>query len=68
MSMNEKVVRYSLDALPPLTEGQQLHLEELASRPDDQINASDIPELTDAQLAEIKPASRFRKGQALHGA
>lgn len=58
--MSTKTVSYTLDTLPPLTEKQRQHLDALASQPDDQINLSDIPELTDAQLAEMQPAAHYR--------
>ena len=45
----EKMVSYTLDTLPPLTEAQLANLEALAARPDSQIDTSDIPELTDEQ-------------------
>ena len=67
--MSKKTLRYSLNTLPLLTEGQRLHLEELASHPDDRINPGDIPELTDDQLSEMRPARprlRLRKGQTPH--
>ena len=55
--MNRKSVDCPFDMLPPLTERQRRHMEVLASRPDDQTDLSDIPELTDAHLAEMKPAA-----------
>lgn len=55
-----KKVEYTLDTLPPLTEAQKDNLKQLAAMPDDQIDASDIPELTDAQLAEMKRPEHFR--------
>lgn len=58
--MSTKPVSYTLDTLPPLTERQRQHLEALAFRPDDQIELTDMPELTDAQLAEMKPAAHYR--------
>lgn len=58
--MSTKTVSYTLDTLPPLTEAQRQHLAALAAQPDDQIDLSDIPELTDAQLAEMKPAAHYR--------
>lgn len=58
--MSKKPVSYTLDTLPSLTEKQRQHLDALAFRPDDQIDLSDIPELTDAQLAEMKPAAHYR--------
>ena len=55
-----KKVEYTLDTLPPWTEAQKDNLKQLAAMPDDQIDASDIPELTDAQLAEMKRPEHFR--------
>ena len=40
-----------MNNLPPLTESQNAELEALAALPDDQIDLSDIPELTDEQWA-----------------
>ena len=58
--MSKKPVSYTLDTLPPLTEKQRQHLDALTSRPNDQIDLSDIPELTNAQLTEMKPAAHYR--------
>ena len=58
--MKTKTVSYTLDTLPPLTEKQRRNLEELAARADDQIDFSDMPELTDTQLAEMKPFAFYR--------
>ena len=58
--MSTKTVSYTLDTLPPLTEKQRQHLDALASRPDDQVDLADMPELTDAQLAEMRPATHYR--------
>ena len=55
-----KTNSYALDTLPPLTGKQRGHLDSLAIKPDDQIDISDIPELTDVQLAEMKPAGFYR--------
>jgi hypothetical protein len=65
--MSKKTVSYSLATLPPLTEEQRLHLEQLAALSDEHIQTGDIPELTDNQLAEMRPVSWFRKGQSSHG-
>ena len=48
-----KTVRYEVDLnnLPPLTEAQKAEIETLAAMPDDQIDTSDIPQLTDEQWA-----------------
>ena len=48
--MSRKVT-YQCDDLPPLTAEQAARLATMAARPDDDIDTSDIPELTDDQLA-----------------
>jgi uncharacterized protein (DUF4415 family) len=45
-----KIVRHTLETLPPLTVRQRAQLKALAAKPDRAINLSDIPPLTDAQL------------------
>lgn len=55
-----KKVEHTLDTLPPLTEAQKADLERLAAMPDAEIDTSDIPELTDAQLAKMKRPEHFR--------
>lgn len=51
-----KTVSYTLNTLPPVTEARR---KELAALPDDQIDLSDIPELTDEQLADFyRPIKR----------
>ena len=55
-----KKVKHTLDTLPPLTETQKADLKRLAALPDAEIDTSDIPELTDAQLAEMKRPEHFR--------
>ena len=51
-------VSYQIDELPPLTAKQQADLEHLATLSDDDIDLSDIPEVTDwsgAIRGSIKP-------------
>lgn len=55
-----KKVEHTLDTLPPLTEAQKADLKRLAALPDAEIDTSDIPELTDAQLGEMKRPEHFR--------
>lgn len=55
-----KTNSYTVNTLPPLTDKQRIHLESLAKKPDDPIDVSDLPELTDAQLAELRPAGFYR--------
>lgn len=55
-SMNK--VSYQIDELPPLTAKQQVDLEHLATLNDDDIDLSDIPEVTDwsgVSRGSIKP-------------
>ena len=64
MSDNSKkqMIRHTVDLtnLPPLTKEQSERLGRLANLPDDQIDFSDLPRLSDAQLENFKPA-RNRK-------
>ena len=55
-----KTVRHTLDTLPPLTEAQENDLKRLAALSDDEIDTSDIPELTAAQLAEMQRPEHYR--------
>lgn len=57
--MSRKSVSFvmDLDAPPPLTEEQRAELERLAARPDEEIDTSDIPPLTETFWAN---ATRFR--------
>ena len=55
-----KKVEHTLDTLPALTETQKADLKRLATLSDAEIDTSDIPELTDAQLAEMKRSEHFR--------
>ena len=48
--MKTKMVRYTLETLPPLTKAQRANLKALALRPDSEIDLSDIPEITDEQF------------------
>ena len=51
--MKSKMVSYTPETLPPLTDAQVAHLEALVARPDSEIDFSDIPELT---------AEKWKKG------
>ena len=55
-----KKVEHTRDRLPPLTEAQKANLQRIAALPDAEIDTSDIPELTSAQLAEMKRPEHFR--------
>ena len=47
--MKSKIVRYTWESLPPLTDRQKAELAALAELPDEQIDVSDVPETTDEQ-------------------
>ena len=55
-----KTVKYTRDMLPPLTEAQRDNLKRLDAMPDNEIDTSDMPELTDAQFAEMKQPEHYR--------
>jgi uncharacterized protein (DUF4415 family) len=65
--MKKKMVRYTLETLPPLTDAQCANLKALSARPDSEIDASDIPVLKDAEWAKTehvhghlyRPVKRF---------
>ena len=58
-----KTVKHRRDTLPPLTEAQKNNLKRLAAKPDNEIDTSDIPELTDAQLAKDETARALPSSQ-----
>ena len=47
--MKKKIVSYTSETLPPLTEARRANLRALAARPNSEIDFSDIPEMTDEQ-------------------
>ncbi len=49
--MKTKMVSHTLETPPPLTDAERQHLAELAARPDEAIDTSDIPELSDEAWA-----------------
>jgi len=55
-----KKVEHTAETLPPLTKAQEAHLQKLAAKSDDEIDTSDIKELTDAQLANMKRGALYR--------
>jgi uncharacterized protein (DUF4415 family) len=65
-SQQEKLVRVKAEVLfnRPLTRQQRERLDRLSRKPDSEIDTSDIPPLTDAQLAEMVPY-RLRSGTTL---
>lgn len=53
-------VEYTRDTLPPLTKAQQDDLKRLAAMPDDGAAVDDTPELTSAQMTEMKQGVFYR--------
>jgi uncharacterized protein (DUF4415 family) len=58
--MKPKIVSYTLETLPPLTEEDRANLRALAARPDSEIDFSDIPELTDEQWKNAERGHFYR--------
>ena len=54
------MLEYTLDRLPDMTEERRRKLEKLATLPDEQIDTSDIPELSEAQWAEAVRGRFYR--------
>jgi len=55
-----KKVKHTLETLPALTEAQRDNLKRLSTLSDDEIDTSDVPELTDAQLAQMQQGGLYR--------
>jgi hypothetical protein len=53
------IVRFREDEILPLSEERKAELRELAKRPDDEIDCSDIPELTEEDWARMVRVSDF---------
>lgn len=58
--MSSKMVRHTLDTLAKPTPEQLEELRRLAALPDDQIDLSDLPELTPEQLARMERGRFYR--------
>ena len=58
--MKTKIVRYTVDALPPLTPAQLANLKALAAHPNRKIDTSDAPELTDEQWENAERGRFYR--------
>jgi uncharacterized protein (DUF4415 family) len=58
--MKKKMVSYTLETLPPLTDTQRANLRALAARPDSEIDTSDIPEMTDEQWKNARRGHFYR--------
>ena len=55
-----KTVNHTPDTLPPLTEARKNNLARLNTLPDQQTDTHDLPELTDAQMAEMQRGRFYR--------
>ena len=62
--MGTRTVSYTLDTLPPLTDAQEAHLKALATRPESEIDYSDIPALTEDQLKHAQRGVFYRPTKA----
>ena len=58
--MQTKMVSYTLDTLPPLTEQDRASLRALAARPDSEIDLSDAPEMTDEEWKNAERGHFYR--------
>ncbi|HEX9200788.1 MAG TPA: BrnA antitoxin family protein [Acidobacteriaceae bacterium] len=58
--MKTKIVRYTLEALPPLTKADRKRLKALAARPDSEIDTSDAPVLTEEQWKNAERGRFYR--------
>lgn len=58
--MKTKMVSYTLETLPPLTEADRASLRALAARPDSEIDFSDIPEMTDEEWKNAERGHFYR--------
>jgi len=58
--MKTKMVRYTPETLPPLTQVQRAKLRALANRPDSEIDLSDAPEMTDEQWKNAERGHFYR--------
>ncbi len=47
--MKKKMISYTLDSLPTISDERWRELEAMATRPDEEIDTSDIPEITPEQ-------------------
>jgi len=59
-AMKKKMVSHTLEKLPPSTKAQRAKLKMLATRPDSEIDTSDIPETTDEQWQHARRGHFYR--------
>jgi uncharacterized protein (DUF4415 family) len=58
--LKTKIVSYTLETLPPMTEERLAKLQALAARPDSEIDFSDIPELTEERWRTAERGHFYR--------
>jgi len=58
--MKTKIVSYTLERLPPLTKARRARMKALATRPESEIDTSDIPEMTEEQWKNAKRGHFYR--------
>jgi len=58
--MKTKMVKYAQDNLPPLTKPERARLKAMATRPDSEIDTSDIPEMTGEQWKNARRGHFYR--------
>ena len=58
--MKTKMVSYTLETLPPMTETRRAKLRALAARSDSEIDLTDIPEMTDEQWKNAERGHFYR--------
>ena len=58
--MKTKIVSYTLDKVPPMTKKRRAKLKALATRPDSEIDTSDIPEMTEEQWKNARRGHFYR--------
>ena len=58
--MSTKIVSYTLETLPPLSEARRQELRAVGARPDCEIDFSDIPELTEEQWKNAERGRFYR--------
>ena len=56
----KKIVSYTLETLPPVTEEQRARMRALAARPDNEIDTSDIPVATEEQWKKAVRGGMYR--------
>jgi uncharacterized protein (DUF4415 family) len=62
--MSEKMVSYTFDTLPPRTPEREAALKRLADMPDDEIDFSDIREMSEAEWANAVRGKFYRPVKA----